>query len=348
MLIPDISGFTHFVNHTEIIHSVHIIAEMLETLIDNNSMGLKVAEVEGDAVFFYRIGEKPSAKELHKQIEKMYFSFHKMKAIHNRDRICDCGACTTVNGLKIKFVSHYGEVVERSIHNHFQLMGSDVIKIHKLLKNNIDDNEYLLITENSLSESKQNKGPYLEDLISKSNAYDDFGEIKFQFTYLDEFKKNIPTIEPARQIEISDKPLSTSVTIRKSMEKTYAMLIDLDIKKDWVKKLKKVVYNENQVFRNGSSHDCVVPLTTIHIETVESIKSETEMVFTEFTEKSNIFPAFYSRFVVRKIDDDNCKLIAETHYKGSNVKAMLLRLVLGKGIKKNLINFKELVENSID
>ena len=84
MLIPDISGFTHFVNQTEIIHGVHIIAEMLETLIQNNKMGLKVAELEGDAVFFYRIGEKPSAKELQEQIETMFFAFHKMKAIHNR------------------------------------------------------------------------------------------------------------------------------------------------------------------------------------------------------------------------------------------------------------------------
>lgn len=86
------------------VHSVHIIAKILETLIENNTMGLKVAEIEGDAVFFYRIGEKPTIKELQDQIEAMYFAFYKMKAIHDRDRVCDCGACKTVNSLKIKFI----------------------------------------------------------------------------------------------------------------------------------------------------------------------------------------------------------------------------------------------------
>ena len=29
LLIPDISGFSHFVTHTALVHSVHIIAELL-------------------------------------------------------------------------------------------------------------------------------------------------------------------------------------------------------------------------------------------------------------------------------------------------------------------------------
>ena len=36
LFVPDISGFTRFVNETEISHSRHIIAELLETLIDAN------------------------------------------------------------------------------------------------------------------------------------------------------------------------------------------------------------------------------------------------------------------------------------------------------------------------
>ncbi len=33
--IPDISGFTNFVNNTELEHSIHIISELLELLIDS-------------------------------------------------------------------------------------------------------------------------------------------------------------------------------------------------------------------------------------------------------------------------------------------------------------------------
>ena len=49
IFIPDISGFTHFVNSVELKHSQHIIGELLETIIDANQMGLSVSEVEGDA-----------------------------------------------------------------------------------------------------------------------------------------------------------------------------------------------------------------------------------------------------------------------------------------------------------
>ena len=49
--IADLSGFTKFVAETEIQHSQHIIKELLEILVDANTLGMKVSEFEGDAVF---------------------------------------------------------------------------------------------------------------------------------------------------------------------------------------------------------------------------------------------------------------------------------------------------------
>ena len=46
LFIPDISGFTHFVQTTEVEHSQHVIAELLEVLISANTQQLKLAEVE--------------------------------------------------------------------------------------------------------------------------------------------------------------------------------------------------------------------------------------------------------------------------------------------------------------
>lgn len=334
MLIPDISGFTHFVNHTEIIHGVHIISEILETLIESNTMGLKVAEVEGDAIFFYKLGGKPIANELYKQIEAMYFSFHKMIKKLERDRVCSCGACSTVNNLKIKFVSHYGVVVERNIHSHFQLMGSDVIKIHKLLKNNVNNNEYFLITENSLKEIENEANPFWSQMQSKSINYDGIGDVLFQFSFLEAMKKEVPALQPARKFETSDKVIHSSISINGSMEKTYNMLTDMEIKKNWVKGIKKITYDTKQIQRNGSKHTCVLPLTTIHVETVDSSLSKNEMVFTEFTAESSFLPAFYSRFTVKKVDDNNCILSNETHYRGNRIKEFFLGLFFDKAIKK--------------
>ena len=48
--IPDISGFTKFVTQTEISHSNHIIAELIEIIINANDLNLQISEIEGDAV----------------------------------------------------------------------------------------------------------------------------------------------------------------------------------------------------------------------------------------------------------------------------------------------------------
>ena len=67
--IPDISGFTKFVTSTEIEHSRHIISELLELLIDANILGLKLVEIEGDALFMYTTDDQ-SMKELLNNLKK--------------------------------------------------------------------------------------------------------------------------------------------------------------------------------------------------------------------------------------------------------------------------------------
>jgi hypothetical protein len=54
LFLPDISGFTEFVQTTEVAHSQHVISELLEVLIDANTQELQLAEVEGDALFFIK------------------------------------------------------------------------------------------------------------------------------------------------------------------------------------------------------------------------------------------------------------------------------------------------------
>ncbi|HEY4337501.1 MAG TPA: DUF2652 domain-containing protein, partial [Puia sp.] len=77
LFIPDISGFTRFVNGTDIDHSRLIIQELLETLINANQSGFEVSEIEGDAILFYKFGDKPEMGALYKQVEAMFCGFHK-------------------------------------------------------------------------------------------------------------------------------------------------------------------------------------------------------------------------------------------------------------------------------
>jgi len=76
LYIPDITGFTEFVNTTEIQHGQHIISELLEIIIDSNQLGLKVSEVEGDAVLFYAHQKIPTPEELFEQTKTLFINFH--------------------------------------------------------------------------------------------------------------------------------------------------------------------------------------------------------------------------------------------------------------------------------
>lgn len=148
IFIPDISGFTKFVSETEISHSQHIIRELLEVILDANIINLSVSEIEGDAILFYKIGSLPSFAELSDQIKVMFTKFHEQLHLIERDRVCHCGACSTAINLTLKFLTHSGEITESKIKEHKKLMGKDIIIAHRLLKNNIESDEYILITEN--------------------------------------------------------------------------------------------------------------------------------------------------------------------------------------------------------
>src|SRR5258708_1539325 len=93
LFIPDISGFTRFVNESEIGHSRLVIQELLETLINTNYIGLEISEIEGDAILFYKFGEVPDLGTLYKQVEKMFCEFHRHLIAYDRHRFCQCKAC---------------------------------------------------------------------------------------------------------------------------------------------------------------------------------------------------------------------------------------------------------------
>jgi hypothetical protein len=150
LFIPDISGFTKFVDETEITHSQRIIQGLLEALLDANELDLVVSEIEGDAILFYRDGHAPAAKALLAQVRRMYGDFHDHLERFEAQRLCECGACTSASGLTVKFIVHYGEVGTNRIRTYSKLFGRDVILAHRLLKNEIPTHEYVLLTHAAL------------------------------------------------------------------------------------------------------------------------------------------------------------------------------------------------------
>jgi len=153
LCIPDISGFTQFMREANFKLTSQVIPALLNEIIYANKLDLKVSEIEGDAVLFYKSGDLPDFKALIDQCRNFYMEFYErmedLRKKYNKNE--DAHTIPEILGLKI--ILHYGEEIGMvPIGTHIKLMGEDVITAHRLLKNNLDLNEYILITDALLSQ----------------------------------------------------------------------------------------------------------------------------------------------------------------------------------------------------
>lgn len=65
---------------------------------------------------------------------------------------CACGACLNIEKLRLKLIVHAGGALFYEIGNFTELSGIDVIIVHRLLKNSVPSDQYILITEQALDE----------------------------------------------------------------------------------------------------------------------------------------------------------------------------------------------------
>lgn len=144
ILIPDVSGFTDFVPSICIEAGSYILRELLMAIMDSNRLGMKVSEVEGDAVLFYKFGLPPQIDLIIEQYEIMLKNFReKLDAIESLiDRKLN---------LSLKLVVHYGLFVEYAVGGFSKLYGNAVVQSHCLLKNAIQSSTYLLFTSELLN-----------------------------------------------------------------------------------------------------------------------------------------------------------------------------------------------------
>jgi hypothetical protein len=168
LFITDISGFTKFVAGTQIDESYRIAKEMIELIIDSNQLGMQVSEIEGDAVFFYTQDNMPSLSDLMNQIYVTNAKFRKFLKVNELE-----------TGMGLKFFVHRGACQLMNIRGHRKLFGLDVIKIHRLLKNNIAHRDYILIT-NAVLQSLEMEERRIVNFYSKSEFlhYDSIGPMQ--------------------------------------------------------------------------------------------------------------------------------------------------------------------------
>lgn len=175
ILLADISGFTNFVRKIDPEIGVHVIRDLLSSIIHQNRLGLKVNEIEGDAILFYKVGKPPALKKVFRQFELMSAKFYEQ--LDNFSSVPEDRP-----QLALKVIIHYGSFSIYKINGFTKLYGTSIIEAHRLLKNSIDSDRYLLITENYLK-SLGDRFDYNHYGSQNCEMYNDIGKICYHYLH---------------------------------------------------------------------------------------------------------------------------------------------------------------------
>lgn len=346
IFIPDISGYTEFVTRTELEHSSHIINELLEVLVESNFTDLTLGEIEGDALLFYRTGAPLPLKEMTRQAIAMFSNFHNRLKIIERDSICQCGACKTASNLSLKFVVHYGAIQEMRIANFVKASGIDMIIAHRLLKNSLPSDEYVLATARYLEAAEDRKTTSELNWISASEDYGAVGEIPFRYALLAAVRESLPPAPSRQQADVRLEDRTVQIEFASPMIDVYQTLIDFNGRKLWVEGLRSGD-GEQPVDRLNTKHFCYFDNYTVQIVPVDRVISEDSIRYIEEFSIPEQGLTAITVFIFEKLGPRRTQLTGRVGtQEGTELPADTAQGVLAQ-MKENLERLKELLDEGV-
>jgi len=351
LFIPDISGFTKFVQTTEVAHSQHVIAELLEVLIEANTEELQLAEVEGDALFFYREGELLSQEKLLAQIETMFTAFKGHLKLLEKNRICPCNACATAPKLELKIVAHCGDIEFLEVQGNRKPFGKQVIEAHRLLKNSVESDNYVLISK-ELSSDIGLPIYYYSKVFRFKQGKDiyDQKEVEYIYSIIDNNNLNIGEYSTAKEVVLEDSPgivLDRNFSI--AAESLMEYITNLSYRHFWVKGVDKFEYNENEVTRLGSEHVCVINNKHLNFVAVKKKVKPGKYVYGEMTKSIPVADTVYQFYTISPISDNSCNLKIELYWETrSFLKKLAMTFFAQRIFRKNTENSLNLLDQLVE
>lgn len=340
LYIPDITGFTRFVNETEADHSRHIVAEILEVLIASDDLGMTVSEIEGDAILFFLPGKVPDTATILDQARRTYQAFHAHLKRYEAHRICECGACRSAPRLTLKIVAHAGPMETIRVREFVKPYGTDVILAHRLLKNDVPEDEYVLLTQRLLPEEALRSALPTWARISEAEAHDaDLGTVRYGYAPLGELRSEIPEPEPPVIPAKIRNPVRKTAELSLPPDAAFELISNFDYRLSWNDGVDELDYVPDRVNRVGTRHECVIGGNLIEFATVTNEFGEGRRVYGErlLSDVPVEDPVIY--YIVEP-SGSGSRVVAEVHFRAKSglgvLQAVVFRVAIGRSIGKAL------------
>ena len=180
-LIADITGYTSFLSKSELDHAQQTLTALLNLLIQHTKPPLVISRLAGDAVISYGLRDNFfQGQTFVEMIEDTYVAFRRAIDLMVLNTTCKCNACANIHTLDLKFFLHYGAFGIQKLDNHGEIVGADVIVIHRLLKNHVTERTgfraYALYTDAAIRQLGLND--ICETMTPHIEEYEHLGEVK--------------------------------------------------------------------------------------------------------------------------------------------------------------------------
>lgn len=250
-LLADIGGYTTFLSDVGIEHAKEITSHLLNGMVAVNPDHWKVGNVVGDCLFLYSDSDETS-DEIFAQVRGLYENFRDGIMEIAAGSTCRCGACDRSGDLALKFVVHGGEFDIQEIAGRQELIGSDIVVAHRLLKNSIPVDEYALLTGPMADVAKASGLP----ATAGRDEYEDVGGLDYVYVDLQQVRD---AFHKTREVYLSeeDADVAVSIEIEAPPELVWQVVLDVEKATQWAPTLVEMESLSGELEEVGSIHTCL-------------------------------------------------------------------------------------------
>lgn len=180
LAIADISGYTSYLRGVELDHAQDILSDLTVTVVEAMAP-FALAKLEGDAAFVTAPTDAFfDGSALQDAIEGTYIAFKRRLRDIQQASSCGCDACIRIPDLDLKIVVHHGTVGRQRLMGLEELVGPEVILVHRLLKNDVRETTgiaaYALYTQAAVTAARIDAE--VQGLVEQREETDVAGEVR--------------------------------------------------------------------------------------------------------------------------------------------------------------------------
>lgn len=218
VVIPDISGYTRFMQLTRFAagHAQYVVAQLLDAIMNAAQPPLSPTRVEGDSVMFFAISERAdpekgaSGPKVAAAVHDMVTAFYRKRSQLLASNLCPCEACKHITELDLKVVVHRGNILRYRLRGLEDLSGMAVIEAHRLLKNTVGRDRYVLVSE---AAAEHVRLPWTRTPEQHHEIYEGVGEVRCDLYLMEEEVVPVSEITKSPLRDLTGKLASNMQTI---------------------------------------------------------------------------------------------------------------------------------------